>query len=39
MEHVDNIKQGDGGNGEVSDPDKIISMKLVSKKKKKKVKK
>ena len=35
MEHVDKIKKGDGGNGEVSNPDKIISMKLVAKKKKK----
>ena len=35
MEHVDNIKKGDGSNGEVSNPDKIISMKLVSKKPKK----
>ena len=33
MEHVDKIKQGDGSNGEVDDPDKIISMKLVKKKK------
>ena len=32
MEHVDNIKKGDGANGEVTDPDKIISMKLVKKK-------
>ena len=39
MEHVDNIKQGDGNNGEVTNPDKIISMKLVSKKKEKKLKK
>ena len=35
MEHVDKIKKGDGSNGEVSNPDKIISMKLVSKKLKK----
>ena len=35
MEHVDKIKKGDGSNGEVSNPDKIISMKLVSKKPKK----
>ena len=35
MEHVDKIKKGDGSNGEVSNPDKIISMKLVSKKTKK----
>ena len=27
MEHVDNIKRGDGQNGAVSDPDKIISFK------------
>ena len=33
MEYVDKIKQGDGSNGEVDDPDKIISMKLVKKKK------
>ena len=37
MEHVDKIKKGDGSNGEVSNPDKIISMKLVSKKPKKKI--
>ena len=35
MDHVDKIKKGDGSNGEVSNPDKIISMKLVSKKPKK----
>ena len=35
MEYVDKIKKGDGSNGEVSNPDKIISMKLVSKKPKK----
>ncbi len=35
MDHIDKIKKGDGGNGEVSNPDKIISMKLVAKKKKK----
>ena len=35
MEHVDKIKKGDGSNGEVSNPDKIISMKLISKKPKK----
>ena len=35
MEHVDKIKKGDGSNGEVSNPDIIISMKLVSKKPKK----
>ena len=34
MEHVDKIKQGEGSNGEVESPDKIISMKLISKKKK-----
>ena len=27
MEHVDKIKRGDGPNGSVSDPDKIISFK------------
>ena len=27
MEHVDKIKRGDGQNGAVSDPDKIISFK------------
>ena len=27
MEHVDEIKRGDGPNGSVSDPDKIISFK------------
>ncbi len=27
MEHVDNIKKGDGQNGAVTDPDKIISFK------------
>lgn len=35
MDHIDKIKKGAGGNGEVSNPDKIISMKLVAKKKKK----
>ena len=35
MDHIDKIKKGDGGNGEVANPDKIISMKLISKKKKK----
>ena len=35
MEHVDKIKKGDGSNGEVSNPDKIISIKLVSIKPKK----
>ena len=35
MEHIDNIKKGEGANGEVSDPDKIISMKLTKKKVKK----
>ena len=33
MEYVDKIKQGDGSNGEVDNPDKIISMKIVKKKK------
>jgi peptidylprolyl isomerase len=33
MEYVDMIKQGDGSNGEVDNPDKIISMKIVKKKK------
>ena len=28
MENVDKIKKGQGGNGEVSGPDKIVSMKL-----------
>ena len=37
MEHIDKLKQGDGSNGEVDSPDKIISMKLVKNKKKKKV--
>ena len=32
MENVDKIKKGNGSNGEVSDPDKIISMKLLSNK-------
>ena len=27
MEHIDNIKRGEGQNGEVTDPDKIISFK------------
>ena len=27
MEHVDKIKKGDGSNGSVSDPDKIVSFK------------
>ena len=35
MEHIDKIKKGDGGNGEVTDPDEIVSMKLVAEKKKK----
>ena len=38
MDHIDKIKKGAGGNGEVSNPDKIISMKLVAKKKKKEIK-
>lgn len=32
MKHVDSIKKGEGSNGEVTDPDKIISMKLINKK-------
>ena len=28
MEHIDNIKKGDGPNGSVTNPDKIISLKL-----------
>ncbi len=35
MDLVDKIKKGEGANGEVTDPDKIISMKLVTIKKKK----
>ena len=35
MDFVDKIKKGDGSNGEVSSPDKIISMKLLDKKSKK----
>ena len=30
MEFVDNIKKGEGSNGEVSDPDKIISMRVLA---------
>lgn len=30
MENVDKIKRGEGGNGEVSDPDKMISVKTGS---------
>ena len=30
MEFVDNIKRGTGGNGEVSNPDKIISLKVLA---------
>lgn len=30
MEHVDAIKKGAGGNGEVSDPDEIISMTVIA---------
>ncbi len=30
MENVDAIKRGSGGNGEVSDPDEIISMSVIS---------
>ncbi len=30
MEHIDNIKRGSGGNGSVSNPDKIVSMKVAA---------
>ncbi len=30
MEHVDNIKKGSGGNGEVSNPDEIISLEVIA---------
>lgn len=30
MEYVDNIKRGTGANGEVTDPDKIISMSVLA---------
>ena len=30
MEHVDAIKRGAGGNGEVSDPDKIITLRVAA---------
>jgi len=30
MEHVDKIKRGAGGNGEVKDPDKIITMRVAA---------
>lgn len=30
MEYVDNIKKGSGANGEVSDPDEIISMSIIA---------
>lgn len=30
MEHVDKIKKGQGGNGEVFNPDKIVKMQLAS---------
>jgi peptidylprolyl isomerase len=30
MEFIDNIKRGAGGNGMVSDPDKIVSMKVAA---------
>ena len=30
MEYVDQIKRGDGQNGEVHDPDKILSMKVLA---------
>ena len=28
MEHVDAIKKGDGANGEVSDPDRMIKVRI-----------
>jgi peptidylprolyl isomerase len=30
MEHIDNIKRGAGGSGSVSNPDKIVSMKVAA---------
>lgn len=30
MDHIDKIKKGQGGNGEVSNPDKIVKMTLAS---------
>lgn len=30
MQYVDNIRRGTGGNGEVSNPDKIVKMRLAS---------
>jgi peptidylprolyl isomerase len=30
MEHVDAIKKGAGGNGEVSDPDSIVTMRVAA---------
>lgn len=30
MEHVDAIKRGAGGNGEVSDPDKIVTLRVAA---------
>jgi len=30
MEHIDNIKRGSGGSGSVSNPDKIVSMKVAA---------
>jgi peptidylprolyl isomerase len=30
MEHVDKIKRGAGGNGEVKDPDKIVTMRVAA---------
>jgi peptidylprolyl isomerase len=30
MEHVDNIKKGGGGNGMVSDPDSIVTMRVAA---------
>lgn len=30
MDHVDSVKKGAGGNGEVSDPDSIVSMRVAA---------
>jgi len=30
MEHIDNIKRGSGGSGSVSNPDKIVSVKVAA---------
>jgi peptidylprolyl isomerase len=30
MDHVDSIKKGAGGNGEVSDPDSIVTMRVAA---------